>query len=332
VKQAQKNKTTGLPIGRALLIILAILGSMAALLFIPWNISDLGPHSNPAQNYTEAVQRIQALQTHGAAKMNPDCITQFMTHGQKTDKVIIFVHGYTNCPAQFKELGQRFYDLGYNVLIAPLPHQGLADRMTAEQGQLSAAELAAYANQVVDIADGLGKQVTMVGISAGGVTTAWAAQNRKDVEQAVLISPAFGFRAIPTAITAPTMNIVAFLPDTFVWWDEALKENELPLHTYPRYSKHALAQILRLGFAVQHEAGQQASAAARILVITNANDPSVNNDLTAKVVSMWNRAGAAVQTYEFPASLGYAHDLIDPSEPYQAIDAIYPLLIDLITK
>ena len=328
----QKSKTTRSRMGRIFLIVLASLGIIAAILFTPWNISGLVSHSNPVQNYSEAVQRMQALQANGASKMNPDCITQFMTHGQKTDKVIIFVHGYTNCPAQFKELGQRFYDLGYNVLIAPLPHHGLADRMTDEQGQLTAAELAIYADQMVDIADGLGKQITMVGISGGGVTTAWAAQHRKDINLAVIISPAFGYKAIPTLTTAPTMNVVIALPDAFTWWDETLKENELPTHAYPRYSKHALAQILRLGFAVQSEARQQAPAAAKILVITNANDTSVNNELTAKVVSAWARSGANIATYEFTASLGYAHDLIDPSQPYQSIDTIYPQLIELITK
>lgn len=328
----QNKKTTGYRIGRILLIVLAILGILAAILFMPWNIGGLVSHANPAQSYTEATQRIQALQAKDASKMNPDCIAQFMSHGQKTDKVIIFVHGYTNCPAQFKELGQRFYDLGYNVLITPLPHHGLANRMTDEQAQLSADELATYADQMVDIADGLGEQIIMAGISGGGITTAWAAQYRKDVDLAVLISPAFGFKAIPTAITAPAMNMVSTLPDTFVWWDEALKENELPMHTYPRYSKHALAQILRLGFAVQRKAAQQAPAAAKILVITNVNDSSVNNEITAKVVSAWTRNGANIATYEFPASLGYAHDLIDPSQPDQPIEAIYPTLIELITK
>jgi len=327
-----KTKTVGSRIGRVLLVILAILGIPTTSLFVPWNIGGLVSHSNPAQSYDEAVQRIQALQTNDASRMNPECAAQFMTHGQKTDKVIILVHGYTNCPAQFKELGQRFYDLGYNVLIAPLPHHGLADRMTDEQGQLKAEELAAYADQMVDIADGLGKEVTMVGLSAGGVTTAWAAQNRKDVNLAVIISPAFGFQAIPTAVTAPTMNIVSILPDTFVWWDETLKINSLPTYAYPRYSKHALAQIMRLGFAVQNKAKGQSPAATRVLVITNANDTSVNNTLTAEVVSDWTSQGANIKTFEFPITLGLAHDLIDPTQPNQPIDIVYPKLIELITE
>jgi alpha-beta hydrolase superfamily lysophospholipase len=327
-----KTKTVWSRIWRVLLIFLAIIGVVVASLFIPWKTGGLVSHSNPAQSYAESVQRIQALQTNGASKMNPDCIAQFMTHGQKTDKVVIFVHGYTSCPAQFKELGQRFYDLGYNVLIAPLPHHGLADRMNDEQGQLTAEELAAYADQMLDIADGLGEHITFAGISGGGVTAAWAAQNRKDVDLAVVISPGFGFKAIPTALTAPVMNVVSILPDTFVWWDETLKTDSLPFHAYPRYSKHSLTQILRLGFAVQSEAKQQAPAATKILVITNANDESVNNVLTARVVSIWNQNSANISTYEFPASLGLQHDMIDPAQPNQQTDIVYPKLIELMTN
>jgi carboxylesterase len=172
----------------------------------------------------------------------------------------------------------------------------------------------------------------MAGISGGGVTTAWAAQNREDIDLAVIISPAFGYKEIPTRLTAPVMNVVSILPDTYAWWDETLKTDSLPFHAYPRYSKHALAQFLRLGFGVLNEAQQQTPAAASILVITNANDTAVNNVLTANVVSTWTQNGANIKTYEFPAVQGLGHDLIDPAQPGQQIDIVYPQLIDLITR
>ena len=65
--------------------------------------------------------------------MNPVCETQFMTHHRKVDRAVVLVHGYTTCPEQFHALGQRFFDLGYNVLSAPLPQHGFADRMTDAQ-------------------------------------------------------------------------------------------------------------------------------------------------------------------------------------------------------
>ena len=141
-------------------IILPIIGILLALVFIvltPWNISNLTSHPRPVQSYAEALQRVETLRAQEPPGMNPVCKLQLMTHDKKVDCAIILVHGYTNCPQQFNELGQRFYALGYNVLIAPLPHHGLADRMTETHAQLKAEELTVYADETVDIAKGLGE-------------------------------------------------------------------------------------------------------------------------------------------------------------------------------
>jgi carboxylesterase len=253
-----------------------------------------------------------------------------MTHGQKTEKAIVFVHGYTNCSQQFHELGQQFYELGYNVLIVPAPRHGLADRMTAEHSQLTAEELAAYTDSVVDVAQGLGEHVSMAGISMGGIATAWAAQHRSDIDLAVLISPAFGFQMIPAPATVPAVNAFLALPNFYQWTDSALKEANGPDYTYPRRSTRALAQTLRLSLAIQALAAEEPPAARSILVITNANDSSVDNALTAEMVATWLGWGIDVTTYEFPADLQLAHDLIDPSQQSQPV--VYPRLVDLITS
>jgi len=318
--------------GRIVVIIILILLGLVTSLFIPWNAGSLTSHPHPAQSYDEAVQRIQKLDADRMSPMNPDCTVQFLTHGKKVEHVIVLVHGYTSCPAQFRELGQRFYDLGYNVLIAPLPHHGLADRMTDELEQLTAEELTQYADETVDIAQGLGDHVTMMGFSMGGVTTAWAAQNRSDIDRAVIISPAFGFKQIPTTLTAPVMNVYLLLPNSYVWWDETLQEQVGPTHAYPRYSMRALAQSLRLSFAVRSKAKSATFSADKIVVVTNASDESVNNPLTSQIVSDWQGNGVQVETYEFPLSFGVGHDLIDPDQPDQKIDVVYPELIDLTTR
>jgi carboxylesterase len=314
------------------ILILAIVLSIVFIILTPWSISNLTSHPRPTHNYAEALQRIGIFRAQEPPDMNPVCELQLMTHDKKVDRAIILVHGYTNCPQQFRELGQRFYDLGYNVLIAPLPHHGLADRMTEAHAQLKAEELAAYADETVDIAQGLGEQVIMMGISAGGVTTAWAAQNRSDIDLAVIISPAFGFKQIPTPLTAAMMNIYWFLPNSFVWWDPVLQDKAPPPYTYPRYSKHALVQTLRLGFATQLDAWRIKPAAKKMVVVFNANDNDINNALTMDVVKRWQAHAANLTTYEFEASLKLGHDLIDPTQPDQRIDIVYPRLIDLVNR
>jgi alpha-beta hydrolase superfamily lysophospholipase len=326
----QKHAAAG-KLKRFFILLTIILAGIFIALLIPWNAWSLLSRSTPAQSYEEAVKRIDFLRANRQSEMNPDCLLQFLTHEQKVQHVIILVHGYTNCPAQFAKLGQQFYDLGYNVLIAPLPHHGLANRLNDEQGQLTEKELAVYADEMVDIAHGLGEQIDMMGISGGGVTTAWAAQNRSDLDTAVIISPAFGYQQIPTRLTAPVMNIILLLPDSYEWWDTDLKENIRPAHAYPRYSKHALAEFMKLGFAVQVRSWQVSPAARRVIVVTNANDTSVNNALTAEIVRRWQRRGSKIETYEFPLILGLQHDLIDPEQPNQPIGATYTQLIDLIT-
>ena len=314
------------------LLIPVIVLVIVLILLTPWNISNLSSRPRPAQNYTEALQRVELLRKQEPPGMNPICQLQLMTHDKKVDRAIILVHGYTNCPEQFHQLGQRFYDLGYNVLIAPLPYHGLADRMTEAQSKLKAEDLAAYADETVDIARGLGNQVIMLGISGGGVTTAWAAQNRSDIDLAVVISPAFGFKQIPTPLTATLMNIYMTLPDSFVWWYPDLQANAPLPYTYPRYSQHALVEILRLGFATQAAAQRTPLAAKKMVIVLNPNDDSVNNALTMDVAKLWQAQNANLTAYEFEASLKLEHDLIDPNKPNQPINIVYPRLIDLVNR
>jgi len=327
-----EKKINGRVQSRRGIYVMLILGIVFAIIlgfFLPWNIAGLPRQTHPAQNYEDAAQRIQALQA-GESALNPVCGTQFLTHGSKTERVIVFAHGYTSCPAQYSELGKRFYALGYNVLIVPVPRHGLADRMTDEQGKLTAEELAGYANQVVDIAQGLGDYRIMAGISQGGVITAWAAQTRSDLDLAVLISPGFGFKEIPTWLTVPVGNFFQLAPVTYEWWDPKLMEGVDPSYSYPRFTRHALGEIIRLGAAVRIGAEQTAPAAHAILVVTNANDTSVNNELTAQIVQDWKNHQAELSTFEFASHMGLPHDLIDPNSPGGNIEAVYQRLIELI--
>ena len=320
--------------GRISMIVLIAGIVLAAVVFIlmPHAISNLVSHPDPVQDYEEAVRRAGSFREDEQQDMNPLCRLQLMTHGRKADRAVILVHGYTTCPQQFHELGKRFHASGDNVLIAPMPHHGLSDRMTGEHSLLRAEELAVYADTVVDIAQGLGEEVIMMGISAGGVTTAWAAQQRKDIDVAVIISPAFGFREIPTPLTAAVMNIFSVLPDKFTWWNPDLEADAPPSYAYPRYSRRALAQILRLGFAVQKDITRGSAGAKKIVVVFNANDNQINNKLTRDIVKRWQSHNANITTYEFDASLKLGHDIIDPNQPNQKIDIVYPNLVELVNR
>ena len=327
-------------IGVALLVVLAlVLVVVGYLALVPPNIGIIASHPNPAASYDEAVQRVQAIQAQEGADYNPRCRAQLLTHGQKTARVIAFIHGYTNCPNQFVPLGKQFYDLGYNVLLVPMPYHGLADLMTSELSRLTAEDMAAYADELVDISRGLGEHVTVAGLSQGGVVAGWAAQIRPDLDQAVLIAPGFGLKLIPTPLTVLAANVVLMAPESYQWWDPLHDPKSPPptlspdgVQGYPRYSLHGLAQQLRLGFATEALAKSTAPAAKSILLITNANDLAVENSVADRVAGEWTAHGGNVTIYDFPVNLNLYHDLISPEQSLQRIDIVYPKLIELINK
>lgn len=296
------------------------------------NPNNLSSQPRPVGSYAEALTRIETLQAKDPPDIRSVCRPQLMTHGMKVEKAIIFLHGYTNCPEQFRGLGEIFYNLGYNVLIPCFPHHGLQDRLTAHQARLTAEELVAVADEVVDIAHGLGSHITLVGLSCGGVMTGWAAQHRADLDEAVLISPAFGLHVIPAPLTSWAMRLAMLLPNFFRWWDPKLQAELGPEHSYPWFSTRGLANVLRLGQAVLATARYSKPAARSILVVTNANDVAVSNHAAAELVSHWRKQGAEqLHTYEFAAELNLGHDLIDPGQADQRTDIVYPKLVELIT-
>ncbi len=314
-----------------LILFVVVITALAFIVWRPSGLAGLAAHPHPVASYDEAVERVTALQAQEGEAYLPAGRTRLLAHGARTARAVVLVHGYTACVEQFVPLGQQFFDRGCNVLIARLPHHGRADRLTDEHGRLTAEELAAYADQVVDIAAGLGERVYMAGLSCGGVTTAWAAQNRAEVERALVISPALGFRQVPRAATVPAMNVVRLLPDAFGWWEPELKEKSGLPGSYPRYSRRALAETLRLGFATLQRAGRRSAAAGSIVMVTNAHDDRVDNAAAARLVARWRAGGARnVSQYEFPEALQLGHDLIDPAQPDARPEVVLPKLVELM--
>lgn len=296
------------------------------------NLSLYTSQPHPAANYAEAVQRVES-KIATEVNFNPYSHTILMTHGAKTAKSIIFVHGYVSSPAPFKEIAAQFFDRGYNVLAMTMPYHGLADRMNTEHEKLRAEDFIRYADSVVDIARGLGDRVTMAGISCGGLVTGWAAQQRQDIDLAVLISPGFGFKTIPRFWTPLMGWAFRVLPNSYLWDDPQKKADSPRPYNYLRLSTHALGQILRLSRSIQALAQRKAPAADSILVITNLNDPAVDNIVTDEVVSLWRtRWAKEVQTYQFPANLGLGHDIIGVDDPNMNIAVVYPKLLELIDQ
>jgi carboxylesterase len=281
--------------------------------------------------YKDGIEIAGSFRALDGPNVNPVCRTRLYVHGERTKRSLVLLHGFTNCPQQFDELGKSFYELGWNVLIPRYPRHGYSDRLTTSIAELRADMLIALANRSAEAGAGLGERLTVAGLSLGGILTGYLAQTREDVEAAVLIAPMFGLRPIPGWALAGITRLAQTLPNFYIWWNSTLKERIGPTHGYPRFPTKAYAALFEVGSAVKRAAQEMAPKARRIHVITNAAEPRLDNRFTDELVDAWKRHGASVNSYEFPESAHLPHDLIDPANPDQNTKLVYPVVIKAIS-
>ena len=323
-----RRRSLAATIGWLLLGLLAVLG-----VFLLWPLAPLGavPRPSPARTPDEARARFAAMLARDTAPLHRGCAGVMLEHGGRTGRVVVLLHGLTNCPLQFQELGLRLYTAGDNVLIPRCPHHGLDDRMTTDLARLTAEELAAYATGAVDLACGLGDTIVIAGLSTSAVAVAWAAEHRPEVARAVLIAPAFApYRAQRPGAWLAT-RLLMRMPNVFAWWDGRLKQNlPGPTQCYPRFSTRALGEAYRLGEIVRAAATRVPATAREIVIVTSAADHAVENRFSRALADDWRARGSVVSEYEFPESLHVVHDMIDPVQVGQRIDVTYPVLVALM--
>ncbi|GIV68137.1 alpha/beta hydrolase [Caldilinea sp.] len=289
--------------------------------------------SQPARSFQEAEARIQALQARDDESVRLDSGMRFFSHGKKVKRSLVFFHGYTNAPPQFDRLSATLFEQGYNVLAPRLPYHGLTDPMTTEQQRLTAEDLVRTIQESVDIAVGLGEQVSVCGISAGGVMTAWAAQYRSDVDLALAIAPSAGLPFVPIWVSSLFRNLALRIQNIYIWWDPRAKEQIVgPPYAYPRFSTHSLAQIFRLGRHLYETAANTPPRARRLKLITSAFDAAVKNQIAYDTVERWERHGVKVERYTFPPEQRVWHDMIDPHQTFQQVDLTYPVILRMLTE
>jgi len=280
--------------------------------------------------YEAGIEVAASLENLDGPNVNPACHTRLYTHGRRTERSLVLLHGFTNCPQQFDELGKHFYGLGWNVLIPRYPRHGYRDRLTTSIAELRSEQLFALANRAAEAGAGLGERLTVAGLSLGGTLTGMLAQEREGVERAVLIAPMLGLQRIPCPAHPVLAELAYVRPNFWVWWDSRLKDKLEPPYGYPRFSTHAYAALFKTATRVLKAARAGAPKAGSISVITNANEPGLENRFTYELVERWRRHGAAVSTFEFPTSERLPHDIIDPANPAQNTSLVYPVVIETI--
>jgi esterase/lipase len=268
------------------------------------------------------------------AQVSPSAGSIELRHAEPVSETFVLLHGVTNNPEQFRLFGEMLYQSGANVFIPRMPFHGHRDRMTETQSHFSAAGALRATNTAIDHVRPWGGQITLVGLSVNGLPAAWVAMNRPDVRRCVLLAPFFSVHGMPDWLIAPAAQFFLRWPNFFVWWDNELQEklggDSL---VYPRFATRTMASFLQFGREIFAQAREQTPLSSEVLVVTTESDQAINNARVAQLVNLWRQNGStAVQTYEFPLDEEVPHDFIDPYQPDQQIDRVYPVLLQLLGR
>lgn len=273
---------------------------------------DLTSAADPSPSYLDAMSRISEI-TEEPSEVNPVCRSQILEHGQRMTRSVVLLHGYTNCPAQFRTLAQAYFTAGYNVVSLRLPAHGYSNRMTTAMTALYPADLTASADTAADIAAGLGDEVTVVGLSAGGTLAAWLAAQRDDVDTAVLIAPLMVPKVVPELVVAPVTRLARYIPDYYIWWDNSLKGDlQSPPYAYPRFSIRSMGALLAVGRFAQENITRTVPL-QKLVVITTDSDAAVSNIAVESMAEDLSPLTEELVTINFTDLQDYHHDLIDPT-------------------
>jgi len=308
-------------------ILLAVLGLITAFAVVPIDTRPLGSVARPAIDHAGSVARFAAVAEAERDSTMEDARSVLLDHGTRTPRVVVLVHGFTNSPRQFRELGQLLFERGYNVLIPRLPEHGLRAGDVGALKSITAERYRDFADRAVDDARGLGDSVLVVGLSAGADVAIWIAQHRPDVTRVVVIAPAISLARVPGLFDAPVMNLMTRVPNmTF-----HQKPDTLRPHAYFGVSTRGVGQTLRFGASVMRDVERKAPAVRDLALVVNANDRTVDAAPVARIAELWrDRDGARTAFYRFAADLRLPHDVIDATQRCGMPDVVYPVVVALL--
>lgn len=309
-----------------LLLAVFLIGLIGSFV-VPLQIDNLTSTANPIEDFELATAKFTEIRDHESGlDLMPECASLAMAHEQrKVERVIVLIHGLTNCPRQFLELGEQLFERGFNVLIPRLPQHGFRTRDLNFLNDLRAEQLRDYADEVIDTAAGYGEQIYVLGLSAGGTIAAWIAQHR-EVERALILSPFIGLSGVSETSLSILMNGLRRMPPI-----TTINPNKTNPHTYPGDATWGVAESLRFARAVFVEAKHSAPMANSVVIAIIPDDPVVSNEMTHDLFEFWAEKQEGIDWYSFPSELNLEHDFIDVANPNgQPIEETYPILIDLV--
>src|SRR5918992_3308417 len=307
------------PIARSGLVLLALACARPpAMDTAPYPIA-------PPPTYEDVVARVARRQAADDSVVAHGGRSVLLTHGRRTPRAHVLLHGFTNSPSQFREVGERLFATGDNVYIPRLPRHAEREAPVRKLSRVNADEFTMFADSIVDVARGLGDSVIVAGMSAGGAITAWIAQWRADVHRAVLIAPAIGAGLLSEEKGRELVDLASALPN--------ITRTTRPDTTRPDMvqgtTSRGLSEVLRLGQRVRDQALDRAPRVKSIAFLLNARDRTVSEDASVDLAQRWFDRGATVRIYKFPSALKLPHNVMEQTGRGGNTEIVYPVVMAL---
>ena len=280
------------------------------------------PLSAPA-SFADAVALVARRQAEDDSVVVAGGRSLLLTHGARTPRVFVLLHGFTDLPEQFAVVGQHLFATGDNVYIPRLPRHGARRAPMRALGRISAEELARFGDSCVTIAAGLGDSIIVVGLSAGGAVAASVAQSHAEVRRAVLIAPAIAAGMLSDDAAHGAVVLASRLP-------EITRTNAPMDSTRTDYvqgiTTHGLAQVLRLGQSVREASADHEPAAKEMSFLLNEVDRTVSQQAALDLAQHWSAHGARVTVHSFPASLELPHNVMELDARGGNVALVFPVV------
>lgn len=313
------------------LIVIMLFAVAVFIIFIPSSTlqTTASPYSYP--NYEAAIADIKNFDEPEKDEIREECTSRVYSTGKKEVRTIILWHGYTNCPKQFDELGQRLFAKGYNVLIPRVPGHGYQDRMTEALGTVTFEDFRDFIQRSVAIGNMLGDKTTVVGLSGGGTFALWSALYEKDVDRVIAIAPVAYPRGFEPYLREFVIKYASFMPNEFKWWnDEQKGDFPGPPYAYRRYSSKSMGIVLHMASTVEQALKGGMKLHGPITFVINEADQALRDKELLEISNLFEKGGAEVTRSIFEQDKGYPHDLIDAHNIKEHKEDVYKVILELI--
>ena len=282
----------------------------------------------PPLDYQEAVASIARRQSSDDSIIVPNEGSILLPHGHRTPYAFLLLHGFSDSPRQFKDVGEYLFAAGHNVYIPRLPHHAERHSPVRALGRVRAGELASFGDSAVDVTRGLGDTVVVVGFSAGGTIASSIAQTDVGVQRVVLIAPALSAGRVSDEGSNIIVDVATRLPDV----TRSRSEDSTRPGFEQGMSTWGLGEVLVLGREVRQSARATAPRVKEVVFLLNEDDETVSANAELELAQSWFDRGASVKVYRFPKSLKLKHNVMETNPARGGkVEIVYPVIEALAT-